>query len=165
MAANLNYLVLHSLKYERSPNGSLTIRRSLLQRLVRTAIAAFIAILVAYVLMPLWLAPYLAVLATAGAFWYLGRPYAVFDIDRRLMSFGRRRMPFEDLGQFHMIERRDEASHDASPVGLLRGAELVTWYEVYTRVDDKPLIIAEFPTKKAATDLTDALNAVISTSR
>lgn len=161
MVTGLSYLFLHSLEYERMPNGSMSIRRGLLPRVVWSVVVACCAILVSFILAPTWLVPGLTLFSVGVAYWYLRRPNAVFDSDQRHVRLGRRRIPFEDVGQIHAIQRREEKSQNTGLGSLLSDPQLVIWFEVYSRVHGQPLILAALPGKKAATSLADELNSIL----
>jgi len=94
MPSDLDYLFLHSTKCESTPNGTLTIRRALLPRLVRGLIAGLIAVVLAAVFLPLQLAPAIAVLAAFLSYKWLGRPLVEFDPVRGVLTVGRYWIPF-----------------------------------------------------------------------
>jgi hypothetical protein len=164
MAGDLDSVLLDNVTYYRTQTGSIAIHLSVVPRLLLAGIGAVFAGGIAVAFLPLWLTLVAAALGAALVYTWAGRPSTLFDCHQRVMTRHSRPIPFAELEQFHMIERRDERRRlfGASEFGGY-DPRLVVRYEVYTRFDGEPLVVAYCRSRSAATELVSELNALLAT--
>jgi hypothetical protein len=155
-------LLLDNVTYYRTQTGSIAIHLSVVPRLLLAGGGAVVTGVIAVAVLSLWLTLVAAALGAALVYALAGRPSTLFDCHRRVMVRLSRRIPFAELERFHTIERRDEERR-------LLGAEefggydprVVVRYEVYTRFNGEPLVVAYCRSKSVATELVSEINALL----
>ena len=171
MGTDLQFELLDRTTYERSPSGSLALRRSAGPRVLGAAVGGAVSGILALAFTPVVVAVAIGAAGVALTYVALSRPIALFDLENRHLVLRSTRLfhvrlssieiPFESLGRFHTIERRDERSRVGPYAEMLVGSELVIRHEVYTRFQGEPLVLTDFLDKAEASELVGQINRVI----